>query len=71
MILLSFTIFICILIYHIYLRLLKISVLKAISDTTQVLYNNCRRKTNTDDNQENAGPTTSSVKLLESLLESK
>ena len=68
----AFAVFICILIYHVYLRLLKISVLKVISDTIQGLCNNnCRKKTNTDDNQESAGPTTSSVKLLESLLESK
>ena len=67
----AFATFICVLIYHVYLRLLKISALKAISDTIKGVWTNCRKKTNTEDNLESAGPTTSSVKLLESLLESK
>ena len=70
----TFATFICILIYHIYQRLLKVSALKAISDAVQGLCNRWRRKstdTESDDKQERAEPTTSSIKLLESLLESK
>jgi uncharacterized membrane protein YozB (DUF420 family) len=66
----AFAIFICILIYHIYLRLLKVSALKAISDNIQRLCNNWRKDPDLE-KQESSAPTTSSVKLLESLLESK
>ena len=67
----TFAIFICILIYHIYLRLLiNISALKVISDNIQGLCNIWRKDTDLE-KQESTGPTTSSVKLLESLLDSK
>ena len=67
----TFVIFICILIYHVYLRLLiSVSALKVISDNIQGLCNIWRKDTDLE-KQESTGSTTSSVKLLESLLDSK
>ena len=68
----EFVIFISILIYHIYLRLLiNVSALKAISYNIQGLCNIWRKDCTDVEKQESTGPTTSSVKLLESLLDSK
>ena len=67
----AFALLMCILIYHIYLRLLQISALKSIFNAIQGLCKKWKGDNNNDDKQESTGPTTSSIRLLESLLESK